>query len=286
MIETKTSTRCSPVLMCNAVLVCQYGGIISINEVGDEDETEEEERTLEWIPKFMDLDGSTDEEMRLKEQIESLNDDLEEKGSDESLKWNQYKIDRVCEECLEYYEQYGVQIDPRLMIAIVLNERTGSFDTSYTNLADDGQHGVEDNFETDLKKAIDLVGGKALAYAYYANDFSTARVKAHEAGFIDRDYDDFLHYLNWGTPRLGFLGNNCESRAYALNVSWNTGVRWFYYLLGYDEITRNYTDYLVSLGADRFVEIADEKGITIPTVHFVAIQNGTDHEEIWMEGIL
>ena len=78
-----------------------------------------------------------------------------------------------------FYDEYEVQIDPRMLIAIVAAEGSGSFHTSSTNKAADGGNGVEFDFETDCIKAIDLLGGKIIAYPKYCKDFKTAVLNAN-----------------------------------------------------------------------------------------------------------
>ena len=45
----------------------------------------------------------------------------------DDLKWNQNKINVIWKKCEEFYEDYGVQVDPRLLLAIIVEEGTGSF---------------------------------------------------------------------------------------------------------------------------------------------------------------
>ena len=44
----------------------------------------------------------------------------------DDLKWNQNKINVIWKKCEEFYEDYGVQVDPRLLLAIIVEEGTGS----------------------------------------------------------------------------------------------------------------------------------------------------------------
>ena len=118
----------------------------------------------------------------------------------DDLKWNQNKINVIWKKCEEFYEDYGVQVDPRLLLAIIVEEGTGSFNTSSDNKAGDGGNGPEANFEVDCEKAVDLLGGKIIAYVTFHGAFSKARAEAYDnrrAGI--KDYDDILHYLNWET---------------------------------------------------------------------------------------
>ncbi len=114
-------------LVKNAVLVCQYGGLIRIEKVAEQEESPKEE--LEWIPSYvMQLGGNRDSEKELTSRIETLNQSIK----DSSLIWNQAKIDYLWEICKEFYENYGIQVDPRILLDIICDEGTGSFDTSIT----------------------------------------------------------------------------------------------------------------------------------------------------------
>ncbi|MDE5698378.1 MAG: hypothetical protein K2I96_13375 [Lachnospiraceae bacterium] len=50
----------------------------------------------------------------------------------------------------DFYHEYGVQADPRLMISIIGAEGTGSFNTDIVNKAADGQNGPKEIFAVDL----------------------------------------------------------------------------------------------------------------------------------------
>ncbi|MDE6941693.1 MAG: hypothetical protein K2P40_12225, partial [Lachnospiraceae bacterium] len=166
-------------------LLCLYGGVITIEENPEpEEETiiEEEldveaEEALKWIPEaVMQLNGTTPEEIALKKWIDATNNNCKS----EELKWNQDKINKVWDACRDFYHEYGVQVDPRLMISIIGAEGTGSFNTDMVNKAADGQNGPQKNFAADLENAVDVVGGKVMSYAYYKEDFSAAREKAYQ----------------------------------------------------------------------------------------------------------
>ena len=123
---------------------------------------------LNWIPEIMQLDGSTKAEQYLVYRINNLNSRI----SNKDLKWTQEKIDQIWITSELIYDSYGIQVDPRLLLSIIFQEGTGSFNTSATNLAADGQHGVEADFAVDLMKANKLIFGKILGYAYYGNEFN------------------------------------------------------------------------------------------------------------------
>ncbi len=280
--------KVEPALLDDAVLVCQYGGIIRIVEVPDV--TEEEQEELEWIPTNpMQLNGNSTQEKNLKERVDKINESVAEKEKEDSryaqLYWDQDKINIIWEKCRDFYDEYEVQIDPRMLIAIVAAEGTGSFDTSSTNKAADGGNGVQFDFETDCINAIDLLGGKIIAYPKYCNDFKAAVQGARSAGYPGMEMVedvDILHYLNWETPRLLLNSEGFESGEYAADNRWHSKVRYIYSELvdlNVPKKTGKYTDYILTLDESIFSEIADEKGIEVDKqVRFENSQNGADEE--------
>lgn len=104
-----------------------------------------------WIPAVMNLNGELESEKYLNTKLSKLR-----------LKWNQGKIDELWMACEKINEDYGIQIDPRLLLAIIIQEGTGSFNTSSTNLAADGQSGIETDYSKDLMKANNQM--KAVRY--------------------------------------------------------------------------------------------------------------------------
>ena len=125
--------------------------------------------------KIFFLDGSSIQEKNLKDRVDDINEYVAGKEKEDSryaqLYWDQDKINIIWEKCRDFYDEYEVQIDPRMLIAIVAAEGSGSFHTSSTNKAADGGNGVEFDFETDCIKAIDLLGGKIIAYPISSNPF-------------------------------------------------------------------------------------------------------------------
>ncbi len=235
-----------------------------------------EKLTKVWLPEVMRLDGDSEQEKALADRINVLNDRVAKKD----LQWNQEKIDKVWKRCEEYYEEYGVQVDPRLLLAIICTEGNGSFNTNSVVKAADGENGPQEIFEKDLDYALDLVGGKVIAYAAYQQEFSEARQEAYEQGMPGiKDYDDILHYINWQTPRVSLVNaDNCrlEPGEYAGDNNWNSKVRQIYSEFSYDKVSLAYTEYALSLGPDKLDEIMQKCGIEDISVDFVAVKNGED----------
>ena len=222
----------------------------------------------------------------LKKWIDIINDNIDNLNISNSEKallyWEQEKIDKVWEACQNYYKKTNVQVDPRLLLAIIAQEGTGSFNTSSTNLAADNENGINVSFDNDLALAVDLLGGKIIAYAYYQEDFSKAREQAYEQGLQGiSDYDDILHYLNWETPRIYLLNPGIAPGVYASHNTWHRGVRSIYSELARDKVSADYTEYAISLGDDKFLELAEENVIEIPKFTFEAVQKGKTSTGSW-----
>lgn len=266
-------------------LLCLYGGVITIEENPEpEEETiiEEEldveaEEALKWIPEaVMQLNGTTPEEIALKKWIDATNNNCKS----EELKWNQDKINKVWDACRDFYHEYGVQVDPRLMISIIGAEGTGSFNTDMVNKAADGQNGPQKNFAADLENAVDVVGGKVMSYAYYKEDFSAAREKAYQQGLAGiKDYDDVLHYINWETPRVSTISQETDIGVYAGKNSWNRDVRQVYSDIAFDGAAGKYTEYALSLGSDKLVEVTQKIGAEIQTAKEGMDKDGISNDE-------
>lgn len=253
---------------------------------------------IEWIPsQVMQLNGTSAEEKTLYEYIygsESIVG-LNQKITDERLKWNQEKINKVWEKCEDFYDEYGVKIDPRMVLAIVIAEGTGSFNTNSTDKAGDGGNGPQSDFEADCENAIDLLGGKILAYLQYHEAFTKKVEEAIDQNLSgmeaikealknpqnDAPVIDVLYYLNWETPRLGFINKpEFKSGVYADNNRWSSNVRDIYSdITDFDAFrkTGKYTEYLTGLDPAIFSGVAADKNIDVNrSVEFKIVQNGMD----------
>ena len=237
----------------------------SVEESANERNSNYECEIVQWIssraPRLAPQDSP---ETYLDSRLNQINN-----NSNGNLKWNQEKIDKVWAASVTYYNKTKVQVDPRLLLAIIIQEGTGSFNTDKNNLAADGQNGVNENFDNDLALAMDFLGGKIIAYTYYHNQFSAARESAFEKELPGiKDYDDILHYLNWNTPRLHLDSPGFSSGIYAGHNDWNRGVREIYGRLAFDGAAQKYTDYVASLDPNVFLNTAKRFNIEISEVEF------------------
>ena len=241
----------------------------SVEESANERNSNYECEIVQWI-------SSRAPRLALQDSTETYLDwQLNRINNNGKLKWNQEKIDKVWEASVAYYNKTKVQVDPRLLLAIIIQEGTGSFNTDKNNLAADGQNGVNENFDNDLALAMDFLGGKIIAYTYYHDQFSAARQSAFEKELPGiKDYDDILHYLNWNTPRLHLISPGFSSGIYAGHNDWNRGIRAIYSNLAFDGAAQKYTDYVASLDPNVFLNTAKRFNIEISEVEFKEDKTG------------
>lgn len=105
-------------------------------------------------------------------------------------------------------------VDPRLMLAILQQEGTGSFNTNPANRAAyGGGHGPQPDFERDLAGALEgTVLSKLRLYPL-----------AVKAGFSG----SWVEWVNWHTP-MDRPWKPGESGVYAEDIQWNVGVERHY----------------------------------------------------------
>lgn len=219
----------------------------------------------EWIPSnVMQLDGLSSAEKKLKQYFEN-----------KRIKWEQSKIDALWQATNEIDNKYRIQIDPRFLLAIIIQEGTGSFNTSSVNLAADGQHGIETNYALDLMKANDLIFGKILGYIYYGAQFrETVAKNNHLAGI--KGSGDIFQYANWDTPIVRLNKKRIEPGVYAGHGLWCDGVRKIYNDLT-EGSANSYEQYIANIDKSIVEEIMKAEGIKIAAYNFVALQNAQDY---------
>lgn len=219
----------------------------------------------EWIPDVMKLDGDTEEEIYLAKKLAGL-------GKTEETKWNQEKIDQLWAGCEEIYFTYGIQIDPRFLLAIIIQEGTGSFNTSSENKAADGQNGIETNYALDLMKANHLIFGKTLGYIYYGEDFRKA-VEDNSVGLVS-DKKSIFNYANWKTPIIRLNKNTVEVGVYAGHSLWGEEVEKIYNSIIDEGTGEEYNEYLMSV--DKIIVNEITEGMEMPEYEFCADICGQD----------
>ncbi|WP_010250293.1 peptidoglycan DD-metalloendopeptidase family protein [Acetivibrio cellulolyticus] len=215
----------------------------------------------DWIPSsVMKLNGTTKEEKALKNWF-----------ANKGIKWSQEKVDAIWQATEEINKQYGIQIDPRFLLAIIIQEGTGSFNTSSTNRAADGQHGIETNYALDLMKANSLIFGKILGYIDCGDEFRKAVSNNNNLSGI-KGSGDIFQYANWLTPIIRMNTKKVETGVYAGHGAWGNSVRSIYNDLTGGEAS-NYEKYISGIDDSVVHKIAKSQGIKLRQYEFVPKQN-------------
>ncbi|AHM68434.1 hypothetical protein [Paenibacillus polymyxa] len=220
-----------------------------------------------WIPAEFQYNGSSKAEKTFKRRSLKFT----------KMQWNQEKIHGLWEATKKIQEMYDIQIDPRFLLAIIIQEGTGSFNTSSTNRAADGEHGAETNYAKDLMKANSLIFGKILGYIYYGQEFRKAVVKNNKLSGITGKGNVF-QYCNWITPIIRMKSKQVDCGEYASDNHWGEHVQEVYNLFSGNEAS-NYEQYLLSLDKSVAQKIAASEGIKLPNVNFKPVQNGNDSKK-------
>jgi len=220
--------------------------------------------SAQWIPSsILEYNGSSEAAKYFR--------DYEKKFT--RFEWNQEKIDSLWQACVEIDNSYGIQIDPRFLTAIIIQEGTGSFNTSATNKAADGQHGAETNYAVDLMKANHLIFGKILGYVYYGEEFRQAVSNNNDKPGINGNGDIF-QYCNWYTPIIDTDKGIVRYGVYAGHGAWGDKVRVHYEALGGD--AAGYEEYISNIDKSAVEKLAAELDITLPSLSFESDQNAQD----------
>ncbi|MBE0340152.1 hypothetical protein E4V51_01810 [Paenibacillus sp. 28ISP30-2] len=234
------------------------------NESKDEPTKNVKTPAGKWIPAEFQYNGNSKAEKLFKKYSLKFT----------KLKWNQEKLHSLWEATKKIQEAYDIQIDPRLLLAIIIQEGTGSFNTSSSNRAADGQHGAETDYAKDLMKANSLIFGKLLGYIYYGEDFRKAVAKNNKLPGITGK-GNLFQYCNWKTPIVRMNRKVVELGPYAGNGTWGTSVEKLYNKLSNNE-ANNYELYISSINKSTAQEIVRSEGIKLPVYTFKAQRNAQD----------
>ena len=219
-------------------------------------ESAAETDNIRWIPEVMQLSGASNAEKYFSAYAKSFT----------KLKWDQNKINALWEATEDINKQYDIQIDPRFLLAIIIQEGTGSFNTSSTNRAADGQHGVETDYAADLMKANSLIFGKILGYIYYGEEFREAVSENKSLAGINGEGDIF-RYCNWNTPIVRMNRKVVETGVYAGHGLWGEQVKKHYKALGGD--TKEYENYISGIDKSVVEKIVKDQEFKLPDYDFV-----------------
>lgn len=117
-----------------------------------------------------------------------------------ALTWDDNKVKKLYN-MGAVYQKYG--LDQRMLLAIICQEGTGSFNTNPEVKDSWGGHYIQPDFEKDIAAAMETQGVMKLnAYKYYWRQFedsinSLARTK--ENANITKGKGDLYQFLNYGT---------------------------------------------------------------------------------------
>ena len=258
---------------------CIFGaGAISASQFVEMDKTDVTPSNMQgtgnsdWIPSTaLDFNGSSDAAKYFRKYEKKFT----------KLHWDQEKINGLWQVSIEINKQYGIQIDPRFLLAIIIQEGTGSFNTSSTNRAADGEHGVETNFAVDLMKAESLIFGKILGYIEYGDEFrQVASTNSNKNGINGNG--DIFQYCNWNTPIVRMNSKKVDNGVYASHGSWGEAVEKHYIELGGD--ASGYESYFSNIDKSVVENIAKTEGIKLPTFDFTPKENAKDSKGILVKG--
>lgn len=225
-----------------------------------------------WYGKPMQLNGSSPQEQELYRRLCN--------NSNYSIPWTQEKVDQLWESCEQIYDEYGIAIDPRFLLAIIIQEGTGSFNTSSENLAADGGHGIEENYLLDLMRVNALLFGKTLGYIYYNEQFREAA--NNNSDKLENSTGNIFTYYNWQTPIIDLESGCVKTGVYAGDYSWGTNAESIYEQLTYEGAGKDYNRYILNLDPSVVQDIAE--GIAFPNFTFSAVENGLDYKGEPCEG--
>lgn len=218
-----------------------------------------------WYGKPMQLNGSSPQEQYLYNRVCG--------NTNFSIPWTQEKVDQLWEACEQIYDEYGIAIDPRFLLAVIIQEGTGSFNTSSENPAADGGHGIEGNYTLDLMRANALLFGKTLGYIYYNEQFREAA--ENNSDKLENSTVDIFTYYNWQTPIIDLDKGCVRTGVYAGHYKWGDNVEAIYNHLTYERAGEDYNRYILNLEPS---VVQDITTFEIPDFTFFADDNGLNEK--------
>lgn len=204
------------------------------------------------------------------------------------LQWDQSKVHKLWAKAADLSALWQTIVDPRLLLAILRIEGTGSFNTNTAPAACDDGGGPQPDQQIDLDHAADnSVLRKLMAWGKMAVDFqtssATARAAANEfsactaSGPVTVKYTgpgDMFEYLNYYTPKLvsdtSSAKYHVEYGVYACDWSWHNKVRQFFIDMSSAELADKYSRLL----RDR--PFPWPENLAKPSAGFVVKQYATD----------
>ena len=125
--------------------------------------------------------------------------------------WNQEKINQTYDECLKHSVETGILISPKLALAIIGAEGTGSYDTnSEVASCYNNGNGPQHDFPVDTELALNLLTNKLAGFIVYKDDYISA---SSINGGKER------HLITYLCERTPILGKN-QTGVYAESSLW------------------------------------------------------------------
>jgi hypothetical protein len=101
------------------------------------------------------------------------------------FEWTDAKLAQLWQAASDVSRAKGFVIDPHILLAVILQEGTGSFNTNKSPNSKDFGGGAQPDFEKDLKAALEIVVvPKIVAYAFYAKEYQAAAQAAVAKGDV------------------------------------------------------------------------------------------------------
>ena len=205
-----------------------------------------------------------------------------------ALTWDDTKVQKLYNKG-GMYQKYGV--DQRMLLAIICQEGTGSFNTNSEVKDKYGGNYVQPDFEKDIAAALENHGVKKLnAYKYYWKQFedsikSLAKTKGNAN--ITKGKGDLYQFLNYctlgATIENGVITKVSTMGMYAEDNDWWSKVKTIF-----DEIVENngnnpsekYSEFV------KTIKTPIKAGYELPKVKFIETSNGKvwSDNNTWLSG--
>lgn len=129
-------------------------------------------------------------------KLEINNDNYSVQDMIDLLSWNQEKINATYDACKKYSIETGILVSPKLALAIIGAEGTGSYDTNGAVASCyKGGNGPQHDFDLDTNLGLDLIYDKISGFIVYKDDYIAASPAKEEKHLFT--------YICDQTPKLG-----------------------------------------------------------------------------------
>lgn len=115
----------------------------------------------------------------------------------ELLRWDQQKIDKTFDACLDLSLETGIIMSPYFALAVIGAEGTGSYDTNSKVCGKNyNGNGPQHDFAIDTENGLNLIIEKLGSYIIYGDEYKDVAKNAGKTDF-------FVPYICGTTPKLG-----------------------------------------------------------------------------------